>query len=113
MKHVQEMQADLGGTELLTPLQHVFGMKPRSRYARQIFVLTDGSVSNTQACIQQMKSNVKSARWVYTIGGLSVYVCIIHCGYMYIGVSHLGLGQGLPLLLWRVLPRLAMARQSL
>ena len=113
MKHVQEMQADLGGTELLTPLRHVFGMKPRSGYARQIFVLTDGSVSNTQACIQQMKSNVKSARWVYTIGELSVYVCIIHCGYMYIGVSHLGLGQGLPLLLWRVLPRLAMARQSL
>ena len=112
MKHVQEMQADLGGTELLTPLQRVFGRKPRSGYARKIFVLTDGSVSNTQACIQQMKSNVKNARCVY-YWELSVYVHIIHCGYMYIGVSHLGLGQGLPLLLWRVLPRLAMARQSL
>ena len=63
MKHAQEMQADLGGTELLTPLQYIFGMKPRSGYSRQVFVLTDGSVSNTSACIQQMKNNVKSARY--------------------------------------------------
>ena len=63
MKHAQEMQADLGGTELLTPLQYIFGMKPRSGYSRQVFVLTDGSVSNTSACIQQMENNVKSARY--------------------------------------------------
>ena len=63
MKHAQEMQADLGGTELLTPLQYIFGMEPRSGYSRQVFVLTDGSVSNTSACIQQMKNNVKSARY--------------------------------------------------
>ena len=64
IKHAQEMQADLGGTELLSPLQHIFGIKARSGYARQIFVLTDGSVSNTNACIQLMKSNIKSARCV-------------------------------------------------
>eukprot|EP00731_Ephydatia_muelleri_P029237 Em0020g881a len=32
---------------------------------RQVFVLTDGSVSNTEACIQEVKRNVESAR--YTI----------------------------------------------
>ena len=62
IKHAQEMDADLGGTELLTPLQYIFGTKPRSGYSRQVFVLTDGSVSNTGACIQQMKNNVKNAR---------------------------------------------------
>ena len=61
-KHAQEMDADLGGTELLGPLQHIFGMKPRSGYARQVFVLTDGSVSNTDACIREMKKNIKSSR---------------------------------------------------
>ena len=64
LKHAQEMEADLGGTELLSPLQYIFGTKPRSGYSRQVFVLTDGSVSNTNACIQQMKSNVKNARCV-------------------------------------------------
>ena len=63
IKHAQQMEADLGGTELLTPLEYVFRVKPRSGYSRQLFVLTDGSVSNTNACIRQMKRNVKNTRW--------------------------------------------------
>ena len=62
VQHSQEMKADLGGTELLNPLKHIFEMKPRAGYARQVFVLTDGSVSNTDACIQEMKRNVENAR---------------------------------------------------
>ena len=78
VKHAQEMQADLGGTELLSPLQYIFGIEPRSGYARQIFVLTDGSVSNTNACIQLMKSNIKSARCVFIgiLFMLVITVCI-------------------------------------
>ena len=76
VKHAQEMQADLGGTELLSPLQYIFGIKPRSGYARQIFVLTDGSVSNTNACIQLMKSNIKSSRCVFIGIFLVMLVCI-------------------------------------
>ena len=64
IQHAQKMEADLGGTELLSPLKYIFGEKCRSGYPRQIFVLTDGSVSNTNACIQQMKANVKNARLV-------------------------------------------------
>ena len=62
IKHAEGMHADLGGTELLQPLQHIFKTKPRSGYARQVFVLTDGSVSNTDACIQETRRNVKNAR---------------------------------------------------
>ena len=64
IKHAEGMQADLGGTQLLQPLQHIFETKPRSGYARQVFVLTDGSVSNTGACTQEMRRNVKNARYV-------------------------------------------------
>ena len=61
--HAQKMQADLGGTELLTPLEHIFtSLKTLSGLPRQIFVLTDGSVSNTNACIQKVKQNIHNAR---------------------------------------------------
>ena len=64
IQHTQGMSANLGGTELLPPLKHVFGQLCRSGYSRQVFVLTDGSVSNTSACIQQMKLNANKARCV-------------------------------------------------
>ena len=51
IKHAQNMDADLGGTELLPPLKHIFGMPCHSGYSRQVFVLTDGSVSNTCRCL--------------------------------------------------------------
>ena len=63
ISHAQSMEADLGGTELLSPLEYIFGVKCLTGYSRQIFVLTDGSVSNTSACIQQMNKNNKNARF--------------------------------------------------
>ena len=62
IRHAEGMQADLGGTELLSPLQYVFKQPLLPGLPRQVFVLTDGSVSNTHACIQEVKSNVKHAR---------------------------------------------------
>jgi hypothetical protein len=41
------MAADFGGTELLEPLQHVKRHPPVHGRSRQIFLLTDGEVSNT------------------------------------------------------------------
>lgn len=41
------MQADLGGTELLAPLQYLKTNPPSNDRSRQVFILTDGEVSNT------------------------------------------------------------------
>ena len=62
VRHAEGLQADLGGTELLSPLRHIFGLPLLSGLPRQVFVLTDGSVSNTSACIDEVKKNVKHAR---------------------------------------------------
>ncbi len=62
--HAERMDADLGGTELLTPLKHIFAQKaPQPGLLRQVFVLTDGSVSNTESCIQEVRKNVANARY--------------------------------------------------
>ena len=67
MKHAETMEADLGGTELLGPFQHIFKQPLLSGLPRQVFVLTDGSVSNTDACIQEVKKNVKYSRYVLSL----------------------------------------------
>ena len=61
-RHAQEMQADLGGTELLQPLEYIYEEKITSGLPRQVFVLTDGAVSNTDACIRKVPQNVKTSR---------------------------------------------------
>ena len=61
-RHAREMQANLGGTELLQPLEYIFREKTTSDLPRQIFVLTDGAVSNTDACITKVRQNVKNSR---------------------------------------------------
>jgi hypothetical protein len=67
MKHAERMDANLGGTELLHPLRFVFEQASLAGLQRQVFVLTDGSVSNTQACIDLTKANNHIAR-VFTFG---------------------------------------------
>ncbi|CAF3285884.1 unnamed protein product [Rotaria sp. Silwood2] len=41
------MRADLGGTELLRPLQYLKDRPPVSGRSRQVFILTDGEIANT------------------------------------------------------------------
>ncbi|KAL5473250.1 hypothetical protein EMCRGX_G027707 [Ephydatia muelleri] len=76
IQHAEHVEADLGGTELLPPLRFIFGQRLLEGLPRQVFVLTDGSVSNTEACIQEVKRNVESARcFTFGIGsGVSTYL---------------------------------------
>ena len=57
----------MGGTEIYAPLFHLITQKPIPGYPKQIFLLTDGGVSNTQGVIQMVANNNKYSR-VHTIG---------------------------------------------
>jgi len=67
--HISSMRADYGGTELLNPLQNILQRKPIAGYDRQVFVLTDGAVSNTEQVIALVNKHVKSTQTrVFSLG---------------------------------------------
>eukprot|EP01046_Picozoa_sp_COSAG06_P029025 COSAG06_NODE_2658_length_6481_cov_157.286901_7_plen_746_part_01 len=49
--HVHGMEANLGGTEILQPILFALGAEVIEGYSRQVFVLTDGRVGNTDEVI--------------------------------------------------------------
>ncbi len=78
MAHLQNLQADLGGTELLSPLEAIFRSPAVPGFSRQVFVLTDGSVSNTDRCIQKVKEYSTFSRYNKQISRYN-YCLIIMC----------------------------------
>ena len=66
-RHVQSLEANLGGTEILPALEHILGGTPRPGLPRQVFVLTDGEVSNTDAVIELVRRHAGDTR-VFTFG---------------------------------------------
>ena len=44
--YVAGIEANYGGTEVYNPLNAIFGQSTIPGYTRQIFLLTDGAVSN-------------------------------------------------------------------
>ena len=61
------MGSDLGGTEIFNPLSSLISSKSIEGYPKQIFLLTDGGVSNTEAVINMVRQNNKYSR-VHAIG---------------------------------------------
>ena len=58
----------LGGTEILTPLKTILNQPAEEcQRLKQLFVLTDGQVSNSQECIQVVNAERKTTR-VFTLG---------------------------------------------
>ncbi|XP_047450920.1 von Willebrand factor A domain-containing protein 5A-like isoform X1 [Mugil cephalus] len=62
LKKVEEMQANMGGTEILKPLQHIYRQSCIPSQPRQLFVFTDGEVGNTKEVIDLVKKNSGSHR---------------------------------------------------
>jgi hypothetical protein len=61
------MSANLGGTNILRPLQELLQTKTKEGYPRQLFILTDGEVGNTQECIDFVRKHADTTR-VFTFG---------------------------------------------
>lgn len=66
-RHVQGLEADLGGTEVLAPLRAILEAPALDGLPRQLLVLTDGQVSNTDAVISLVRAHAGTTR-VFTFG---------------------------------------------
>ncbi len=56
------MSADFGGTEIYYPLENALTEKGIDLYPRFIFLLTDGTVSNTEGVIAMAKQKSRKSR---------------------------------------------------
>ncbi|XP_016398757.1 von Willebrand factor A domain-containing protein 5A-like isoform X4 [Sinocyclocheilus rhinocerous] len=62
LKRVKSMSADMGGTEILQPLKHIYSQPCYPDHPRQLFIFTDGEVWNTKEVLDLVKSHVYSHR---------------------------------------------------
>uniref|UniRef100_A0AAZ3PLW5 von Willebrand factor A domain-containing protein 5A-like n=1 Tax=Oncorhynchus tshawytscha TaxID=74940 RepID=A0AAZ3PLW5_ONCTS len=62
LQKVKAMRADLGGTEILQPLKHIYSQPCLPDQPRQLFLFTDGEVGNTKEVLDLVKANAGSHR---------------------------------------------------
>lgn len=74
---VKSMSANMGGTEILAPLNSIFKKPAEPKYPRQLFILTDGEVSNPNQCTDACRKAADSTRtFCFGIGsGASEQLC--------------------------------------
>ncbi|KAM3821591.1 von Willebrand factor A domain-containing protein 5A-like [Vipera latastei] len=57
VQRVKELRCDLGGTEIVKPLNAIYSQPCLEEHPRQIFVFTDGEVFNTDEVIAEVRRN--------------------------------------------------------
>ena len=63
VQFANQLQASLGGTELLAPLRWIFKRSRCSGLPCQMFIITDGGVTNTQTVLHTVRKNRHQARY--------------------------------------------------
>ncbi|KAA0724669.1 von Willebrand factor A domain-containing protein 5A [Triplophysa tibetana] len=62
LKKVNEMGSNMGGTEILQPLKHIYSQPCYPEHPRQLFVFTDGEVGNTKEVLDLVRNHSQSHR---------------------------------------------------
>lgn len=64
---IKHIKANMGGTVMLAPLETVFKKKVDHKYPKNIFILTDGAIKNTDQVVAKIRQYNHSVR-VHTFG---------------------------------------------
>ena len=85
---VNDFNADMGGTEIYSPLEFIFSkINKSSKFDKHVYLLTDGQIGNTDEVIKLIKEN-NSSFTVHAIGiGASVSTALV------VGCSNAGKGN--------------------
>ncbi|KAK2912742.1 hypothetical protein Q8A73_006855 [Channa argus] len=62
LKTVEMMDANLGGTKILSPLKHIYSQSCIPNQPRQLFVFTVGEVGNTKEVLDLVKKNFPTGK---------------------------------------------------
>ena len=87
VEHANDLKADLGGTELFDPLEDIFSHAPMKGMPRRVFVLTDGSVSNTESVIKLVAKNSNNSKLVLICIIMSILDVVLSRLYMSINLQ--------------------------
>ena len=66
-EYASKMNSDMLGTQVLPPLEEIYRLHNVSGLSRQIIILTDGAVSNTEKVLRYVRDNRNKGR-VFAIG---------------------------------------------
>ncbi|TSL61186.1 von Willebrand factor A domain-containing protein 5B1 [Bagarius yarrelli] len=66
-EHIKKIRADMGGTNILDPLNWILKQPANRGHPRILFILTDGAVNNTGKVIELVRSHARFIR-CYTFG---------------------------------------------
>ncbi|KAM5248203.1 von Willebrand factor A domain-containing protein 5B1 isoform 2-T2 [Ctenodactylus gundi] len=65
--NIQRMQADMGGTNILSPLKWIVRQPVHQGHPRLLFLITDGTISNTGKALELVRNHAFSTR-CYSFG---------------------------------------------
>lgn len=66
--NIQKMRADMGGTNILSPLKWIIRQPVLQGHPRLLFLITDGAVHNTGKVLELVRNHAFSTRWAPTTG---------------------------------------------
>lgn len=67
MENISQFESNMGGTEILKPIEYILKQKEVKGYSRNVYVITDGWVNDVQGTLNSIEKNLNNSR-IYSIG---------------------------------------------